>query len=205
MTRAALAVPSAQAFVSSFRNGVSIRCWRGGVVEANLPDEAPVLGITREKVRPMIDNSLTAVARAAIGGVVGIVGGVVITLAAVVVRARFQHEYLESVDNLIHWQSAPMILAPAAGVMFGLAGANALKGSIVGSVAGAAVGAVLGAWLGWVFAEYQEGPWAGGLIGAGVCLAAGGLFLGLRAWRRDADAELEFPSVPWSPSRGGPR
>ena len=153
----------------------------------------------------MIDDSLTAVARAAIGAVVGVVGGVVITLAAVVVRARFQHEYLESVDNLIHWQSAPMILAPAAGVMFGLAGANALKGSVVGSVAGVAVGTALGALLGWMLAEYQEGPWAGAIIGAGVCLSAGGLYLGFRAWSRDEHAELEFPSAPRSPFRSRPR
>ena len=140
-----------------------------------------------------VTPALARVVRAVIGAVVGILGGVVITLAAVVVRARFQHEYLESVENLIHWQTVPMVLAPAAGVMFGLAGADALKGSIVGSVGGMAVGAGLGAWVGSLLVDYPEGPWAGGMIGAGVCLSAGGLLLGFRAWSRHEHAELDFP------------
>jgi hypothetical protein len=57
------------------------------------------------------------------------------------------------------------------------------------------VGASLGAWVGWRLAEYQEGPWAGGVIGAGIGLSVGGLFLGFRRWRWDGDAELKFPST----------
>lgn len=133
------------------------------------------------------------VGRAVVGGAAGVAGGAGVTLATVVARARFQREYLESVDDLIHWQSAPMIAAPAAGVLFGLAGEDALKGSIVGSSAGLVVGGAVGAGLGWVFSKDPEGPWAGGVIGAGVGLAAGGLLGGLRAWSRDEDADLAFP------------
>ena len=139
-----------------------------------------------------VTPALARLARAGIGAVVGVLGGVVITLAAIVVRARFQHEYLESAENLIHWQSAPMILAPAAGVMFGLASAHALKGSIVGSISGMVLGAALGAWIGWLLAEYREGPWAGGVIGGGVGLSVGGLLLGFRAWWQDEHADREL-------------
>jgi hypothetical protein len=133
-------------------------------------------------------------ARAAIGGATGVAGGAAVTLATVVARARFQREYLESVDDLIHWQSAPMIAAPTAGVLFGLAGEDALKGSIVGSSTGLVIGGAVGAGLGWVFSKDPEGPWAGGVIGAGVGLAAGGLLGGLRAWSEDEDADLAFPN-----------
>ena len=143
-----------------------------------------------------VTPALARVARVVVGALLGVFGGVVITLAAIVVRARFQHEYLESVENLIHWQSAPMVLAPAAGVLFGLAGTNALKGSIVGSISGMLLGAVLGASLGWLLAEYREGPWAGGVIGAGVGLSVGGLVVGFRAWCRDEDSHLEYS---WPP------
>lgn len=135
------------------------------------------------------------VGRAAIGGVVGIAGGAATTLATVVARARLQEEYVESADDLIHWQSVPMIAAPAAGMLFGLAGEDALKGSLVGSSAGLVIGATVGAGLGWLLSDSPEDPWAAGIVGAGVGLAAGGLIGGLRAWSRDEHADLEFPSA----------
>jgi hypothetical protein len=139
----------------------------------------------------LVPSRATAVAaqvgRAAIGGAVGVAGGAVITLSIVVARARFQSEYLEGVDDLIHWQSAPMLLTPAVGVMFGLAGSEPLKGSVIGSTAGMVVGAAVGAGVGWLASEHAEGPWAGAVIGAGAGMTAGGLLLGIRSWvRRDS-------------------
>lgn len=131
--------------------------------------------------------------RAVVGAATGVAGGAGVTIAAVVARARFQREYLDSVDDLIHWQSAPMIAAPAAGILFGLAGEDALRGSIVGATTGMVVGGAVGAGLGRVLSKDAEGPWAGGVIGAGLGLAAGGLLGGLRAWSRDEDADLELP------------
>ena len=135
------------------------------------------------------------VGRAAVGGALGVAGGAAVTLAAVVARARFQREYLGSPDDLIHWQSAPMILAPAVGVMFGLAGEDALRASIVGSTAGFVVGAGIGAGLGWMLGRDAEAPWAGGVIGAGLGLASVGIVEGLRAWSEDGEAGLEFPDL----------
>jgi hypothetical protein len=126
-------------------------------------------------------------ARGAVGGAIGVAGGAVITLSVVVARARWQQEYLESIDDLIHWQSAPMILTPAVGVLFGLAGREPLRASIVGSTAGLAAGAAVGAGLGALLSSAPEWPWAGGVIGAGAGMTAGGLVLGMRAWIRQRD------------------
>jgi hypothetical protein len=131
--------------------------------------------------------------RALIGAGVGVAGGSVITMSAIVARARFQREYIDSVEDLIHWQTIPMIAAPAAGTLFGFAGGSALKGSVVGSVSGMAAGAAAGAGLGWLLSREQEAPWAGGVIGAGVGMTIGGLAGGLVAWARDDNPGLEFP------------
>lgn len=126
-------------------------------------------------------------ARAAIGGAVGVAGGAMITMSVVVARARWQGEYLESIDDLIHWQSAPMILTPAVGVMFGLAGKEPLIASVIGSTSGLVVGSAVGAGLGWLLSTSAESPWAGGVIGAGAGMTLGGLTLGLRAVLRQRE------------------
>lgn len=133
------------------------------------------------------------VARASLGAAIGVAGGAVITMSAIVARARFQNEYLESVDDLIHWQTIPMVAAPAAGIFFGLAGQDAHVGSIVGSTTGMVVGSGVGAFLGWLTSPDQEAPWAGGVIGAGVGLTIGGIAGGLLAWSEDSQADIDFP------------
>lgn len=133
--------------------------------------------------------------RAAVGAVVGAGGGAVITLSAIVARARFQRRFTDSADDLIHWQSIPMIAAPAAGILFGYAGHDAHVGSIVGSTGGMVAGAALGVGIGWMVSRQPESPWAGGVIGAGVGLALGGLAGGLIAWSRDDDADVAFPDA----------
>lgn len=137
------------------------------------------------------------VVRAAAGGAIGTAGGAVITMSIVVARARWQGEYLESIDDLIHWQSAPMLLTPAVGVMFGLAGRDPLVASVVGSTGGMVAGAAVGAGLGWALSTSSEWPWAGAVIGAGAGMTVGGLALGLRAWRRQGagDGEGDAPPV----------
>jgi hypothetical protein len=122
-------------------------------------------------------------ARVAVGGSLGVAGGVGVTLAAITFRARFMGEYLHAPGDLIHWQSAPMIGGPAAGVLFGWLGEEELKGSIVGSMGGLVVGAGVGAGLGWVFSNEPESPWAGGVMGGGLGMVAGGLAGGFLAWR----------------------
>lgn len=133
--------------------------------------------------------------RALGGASLGVAGGAVVTFSAIVWRARFQREYLESAEDLVHWTSLPMVVTPAVGVVFGLAGRPALVGSFVGSVAGMVAGSVAGAGVGWIVSRTPESPWAGGVIGAGIGLSLGGIAGGLREWSRDENAELDFPEV----------
>lgn len=135
------------------------------------------------------------IARAALGGATGIGGGAVVTLSAVVWRARFQREYLDSMHDLLSWQSVPMIAGPVIGTVFGLAGADALRGTIVGGSVGMLAGAVAGTGIGWLYSATAESPWAGAVIGAGLGLTAGALFGGLSGWSQDEDPGLEFPGA----------
>lgn len=121
--------------------------------------------------------------RAALGMGLGVVGGVGITVAKVVARARLQGEYLHEPSDLIHWQSVSMILAPAAGGVFGVHSWDALRGSFIGSASGFAVGVGVGALVGSLTTSSSEGPWAGGAIGGGLGLAVGGLIGGYLGWK----------------------
>ena len=148
-------------------------------------------------------RAVAQVGAAAIGGGAGFLGGLAMTLSIVVARARLQGQYLDSPGDLIHWQTTPAIAGPTAGVLFGLAGEEVLRGSIVGSTSGMALGAAAGAGLGWLLSAEPEWPWAGGVIGGGVGLAVGGLTGAYMGWREQEDAkkksappttiELRFP------------
>lgn len=127
------------------------------------------------------------------GAGIGVAGGAVVTISAIVFRARFQREYLDSFEDLIHWQTLPMIGAPAAGVIFGLAGEQALGGSIMGSTTGMLAGAAVGSGIGWLVSPLPEAPWAGAAIGAGVGLTLGGLYFGIRGWSREEDPGIDLP------------
>lgn len=122
------------------------------------------------------------VGRAAIGGGLGVLGGVGVTTALVVARAKLQNRYVHEPGDLIHWKSAPLILGPAAGVAFGLAGEEALRGSVVGSVSGLVAGTAVGAGLGWLLSDDPEWRWAGGAMGGGFGMTIGGLAGGVLGW-----------------------
>jgi hypothetical protein len=141
------------------------------------------------------DRSAAQDEKPVIGAAAGVAGGALITLGIIVGRARWQQVYLDSADDLIHWQSTPMIAAPAVGILFGLAGDDALKGSLVGSTSGMVVGAGVGAGLGWLLSAEQEWPWAGGVIGAALGMSIGGIWGGLTGWRKDHDPDIPFPDA----------
>lgn len=133
------------------------------------------------------------VERVVLGSAIGAAGGAVVTFAAIVARARWQHEYITSVEDLIDWYSVPMLAAPAAGALFGLAGEKAHEASIVGSTGGMVAGALIGTGLGHLLADDPEAPWVGAIVGAGIGLSVGGLAAGFIAWHNDEDALLDYP------------
>lgn len=149
-----------------------------------------MLAVGATSVTP--ERALGQAAKATMGTAVGIAGGVVITMSVVVARARFQEIYIDSAEDLIHWQSAPMLITPAVGLLFGIAGSEPLKGSVIGSTSGLLIGSAIGAGVGLIASTSAEGPWAGGVIGAGIGMTAGGLYLGIRNWirsREDGDGD----------------
>lgn len=130
-------------------------------------------------VRPVAGQQ---VGRAAVGGAAGVAGGTVITLSVIVARARFSDVYLDSVEDLVHWQTLPMIVTPAVGAFFGWTSGEALRGSLIGSTGGMLIGTAVGAGIGWLASDQPESPWAGGVIGAGLGLTIGGVLMGARGW-----------------------
>jgi hypothetical protein len=133
----------------------------------------------------MSDRSLVVwtVTRMIGGAVLGLIGGGVITLAIIVARARWWHVYLESVDDLVHWQGVPIAVGALTGLLFGWAGWWAFAGSVLGSISGLLAGAGVGATVGALVSSYPESPWAGGILGAAAGLTLGGVAWGIHWWR----------------------
>jgi hypothetical protein len=121
--------------------------------------------------------------RVIVGGLIGMLGGGIVLLAVVVARANFAGEYLESLEDLLHWQSTPLIAAPALGMMFGYAGRAPLIASLAGSVGGLLLGIGAGAAIGATM-DLPHWPWALGVIGGGAGMMAGGVIFGIREWVR---------------------
>lgn len=137
------------------------------------------------------------IARAAISAGVGVAEGAVVTLAIAAARARFQEEYVESASDMLalSWRTAPMIVAPVAGVVYGLAGEDPFIGSLIGSASGFVIGATVGGLIGRFTSDSSESTWAGAIIGAGAGLTVGRLLVGVLKWNGDGDSEPRSMSV----------
>jgi hypothetical protein len=128
-------------------------------------------------------------ARAAISGGVGLAEGVIVSLAVIVARARFQNDYVESPRDVLDWgwKAIPVVAAPVAGVAFGLAGDDAFSHSLAGSAAGIAIGASVGGLVGRLTSDAPENTWAGAIIGAGAGLTIGRVLFGVLEWNDGDD------------------
>lgn len=127
---------------------------------------------------------------AAVGGVSGLASGGYITVAIVVARARFQDEYVFEIEDILDWESIPVIVGPAIGGTIGFFDDERLYRSVLTGAGGMLGGAGVGLLLGHYFWGTPDGRWAGASIGAGAGLALGALF-----------------GIIWTPSDGdgGPR
>lgn len=106
--------------------------------------------------------------RAFAGVVLGILVGVVITLAAVAFRAVVNEVFLHNFGDVVGWLGLPVVLVPAvalwaalrlSGRSFWIGVAVVLAGTVAGVVVGASIGAMA--------APPPSAPWAGGILGAG--------------------------------------
>jgi hypothetical protein len=116
-----------------------------------------------------------------VSGAVGAVGGVgaggYVTLAVVVLRAQYGH-YLHDAEDLLGWQTVPVLLGAGVGTAVGVWDADRMVTGFAYGAAGTLVGGTIGYLIGPLIWKRPEGKWAGGAIGAGVGMAAG-YFLGV--------------------------
>ena len=113
----------------------------------------------------------------AVGAVGGIGAGGYVTLAVVVARAQYGH-YLHDANDLLGWNSVPVLLGAATGTAVGVWDADRMVTGFIYGAGGALVGGSIGYLLGPAIWKRPEGKWAGGAIGAGAGMAAG-YFLGV--------------------------
>lgn len=113
----------------------------------------------------------------AIGAAAGITSGGYVTLAIVVARAQYGH-YLHDAEDLLGWQSVPVLLGASVGTAVGIWDADRMMTGWTYGAAGALAGGSLGYLVGPLIWKRPEGKWAGAAIGAGVGMATG-YFLGV--------------------------
>ncbi len=118
-----------------------------------------------------------------IGAGAGVTSGGYVTLAVVVLRAQYGH-YLHDAEDLLGWQSVPVLLGAGVGTAVGVWDADRMVTGFAYGASGALVGGIAGYLLGPVIWKRPEGKWAGGAIGAGMGMAAG-YFLGVFNPRED--------------------
>lgn len=112
---------------------------------------------------------------AALGAGAGLVAGGYVTVAVVVARAQIEQEYVFGLDDILDWESIPVIVGPATGVALGLWDDDRLVRTVIGGAGGTLAGAGLGLLLGDRLWDPPEGRWAGAAIGAGAGLVLGAL------------------------------
>ena len=136
---------------------------------------ASVLALTVAGAAPRVADA--QLVSGAVGAIGGIGAGGYVTLAVVVARAQYGH-YLHDVDDLLGWQSVPVLLGAATGTAVGVWDEDRMVTGFIYGAAGTLIGGSIGYLVGPLIWKRPEGKWAGGAIGAGAGMAAG-YFLGV--------------------------
>ena len=113
----------------------------------------------------------------AVGAIGGIGAGGYVTLAVVVARAQYGH-YLHDVNDLLGWNSVPVLLGAGVGTAVGVWDSDRMVTGYIYGTGGMLLGGSIGYLIGPLIWKRPEGKWAGGAIGAGAGMAAG-YFLGV--------------------------
>ena len=117
------------------------------------------------------------IASGALGALAGLTSGGYATLAVVVARAQYGH-YLHDADDLLGWNSVPVLMGVGIGTAVGVWDEDRMITGFAYGAGGAAIGGALGFVIGPQIWKRPEGKWAGGAIGAGAGMVAG-YFLGV--------------------------
>ena len=130
---------------------------------------------------------------AAVGAGTGLAAGGYITVAIVVARARFEDEYVFEIEDILDWESIPVLVGPTTAGVIGFFDDERLYRSVIGGTSGLVAGAGIGLMLGHWYWRTPDGRWAGAAIWAGAGLAMGAL-TGL-VWPSGSDDEPGSPSA----------
>ncbi len=139
---------------------------------------------------------------ALLGGVAGAGSGGYIAISVIVAESR-AGKFVDSIDDVLGWRSAPVLIGGVTGVVVGATAPDRLLRTVVygsvGTLAGTGIGAVAGKLM-W---DGPEAKWAGGAIGAGIGMAIGsslGLFLPMKNNDEDGtpDAAANAVRIPVS-------
>jgi hypothetical protein len=111
---------------------------------------------------------------AAAGAVGGLVAGVIVTTATVVLEARMGR-YVYGLDELISVRPEvlPILIGPVAGAVLGARSPLALGRAGTGALLGIAGGIALGTGAGALIWSTSEGRWAGAIIGGAAGMLTG--------------------------------
>ncbi len=124
------------------------------------------------------------IGRAAHGLVAGLVAGSILTLGAMVGRARFLDHYLHGPEDLLGPMALPVVALPLIGGWLGWKRPRLMGRAILGAVLGLALGSVLGIAIGRIVSD-PSGVWAGGVMAAALGLLVGSVGSYIRAVRSD--------------------
>lgn len=132
---------------------------------------------------------------AAYGLITGTIGGIYVTTAIFVTKAR-AGSFLYSLEDAFRprWELFPVVVMPIGSVVVGLDDGQRLANGIKWGSAGFAAGAVVGFGVGTVLRETGgESQWAGAIIGSAAGLLAGSLYGTLSYDDEEDGSGADFP------------
>jgi hypothetical protein len=139
---------------------------------------AGLQGILPERVQAQEKN----IPAALLGGIAGAGSGGYIAISVIVAESR-AGKYVDSIDDVLGWRSAPVLIGGITGLVVGATDPDRLVRTVVYGSVGTVAGTGLGVVVGKLIWDGPEAKWAGGAIGAGLGMAIGsslGLFLPMK-------------------------
>lgn len=107
--------------------------------------------------------------------IVGLIGGLIISIGVIVARAQFMRVYVEYVGDAMGWAALVIGGAVVAAIVATLLDWCRTRRAALIMLASAALASALGTALGALFLDATEGVWAGGVMGCAFGVIVGGV------------------------------